>query len=76
MLELASGGRDGTNVAAAARGEPLAQSADLGVRADPLDGFDRGPADQPEALFGDRAAMDVGVGLALLFGLKRAHEAR
>ena len=53
-----------TDVAAPAFPDPVAGLPEAGVTA--LHGLDRGPADQPRALFGDPAAMHGSVGLAML----------
>ena len=56
----------GTDVAAAAVGDPLPQDPGHSAGWDVLDRLDRCPADQPGALFGDPAAVDMGVGLVML----------
>ena len=67
-LDLTAGGGDDADVAAAAGGHLFADPADhAGLRQD-LDGLDGGPADQPGALFGDPAAVYVGVGLVVFGG--------
>src|SRR4029453_4732332 len=65
--QLAGGGHD-ADVASAAGTDLVAELAQGGVRADPLDGLDRGPADQPAALFGDPSAVHGGFGLVVFGG--------
>jgi hypothetical protein len=60
-----AGGGDHADVAAAARGDPVADPSQPGLRADALDRFHPRPAGQPGALPGDRAAVHVGVGLVM-----------
>jgi len=65
--QLASRGHD-TDVTAAALFDPVACLPETGMRAEVLHCFDRGPADQPRALFGDPPAVHGGVGLAVSRG--------
>jgi hypothetical protein len=57
----------GADVAAAAGRDPIAVGSEPGVGAEALHGLDRGPADQPAALFGDPATAHGRVGLVMLW---------
>ena len=64
-----AGCRDfGDGSAVAAFGECFSLGVKPGVFAEFLGGFDRGPAHEPVALFGDRAPGDLDVGLAVAWG--------
>jgi hypothetical protein len=65
-LQLASGRGYGADVAAATVGNPLPQHPGHTSGWDVLDRLDRCPADQPGALLGDPAAVDMGIGLVML----------
>ena len=67
-LDLGSRGGHDADVAPAAGRHPVADATDPGVAGQDLHRLDRGPTDQSGALFGDPAAVHVGVGLAVLGG--------
>jgi hypothetical protein len=68
VLDLLASGGDHTDVAAAAGTDSVADRPDpAGPRQD-LYRLDRGPSDQPGALFGDSAAVHMGVGLVVFGG--------
>ena len=63
-----AGGGDAADVATPPGTDVCFDRGDLGVTDGAGDGFDRRPAQQPRALFGDPAAGDVAVGLAVAWG--------
>jgi hypothetical protein len=69
--EKFAGRGDPGDVAAPALGDTPVGGFDVAAGVVLRDGLDRGPAQQPRALFGDRAAVDLGVGLAVTGGHAR-----
>ena len=67
-LDLGSRGGHDADVAPAAGRHPVADATDPGVAGQDLHRLDRGPTDQSRTLFGDPAAVHVGVGLTVLGG--------
>ena len=63
-----AGGGDAADVATPAGADTGFDRGDLGVAYSAGDRFDSGPAQQARALFGDPAAGDVAVGLAVAWG--------
>jgi hypothetical protein len=63
--EQLAGGGDAADAGAAPAGDAVKVDGLLAACREPLGGLDGGPADQPRALFGDRAAAHGGVGLAV-----------
>ena len=59
--------RDDADVAPAAGADVVAELSQAAMGAGTLDGFDRGPAHQFAALFGDPTAVDRGVGFVVFW---------
>ena len=68
VLQLDAGGGYRTDVAATPVRDSFPDLSDPAGPGQGLDRFDGCPPDQPGALFGDRAAVHVGVGLMMLRG--------